>query len=262
MLSFPTFPSLSLGPITLYTFGLFVALGVIVGIQIAARRNERFGVPRAETERVAFILVVVGVIGARLTWVISNWDQIDNPIDIIAVWEGGLQFSGGFVAALIVAPFITRKMRGAKRMALVDGAAIGLACGQCIGRCGCIAVGEHLGDKTDFFLGWTYTGGVTREGPLEVGQTYHNTAIYELLWLMPVIGIMLWLDRRGSKPGVISGFFMIAYGVLRFLTDFLRSYDDTMYGLTGAQWTSIVLVPAGIIVLARAQRAKPDLATV
>ena len=256
MIAFPTFPTIELGPITLHTFGLFVAVGVIVGASVAARRNVCFGVPREQTERAAFIMVIAGLIGARLTWVLSSLEQIKNPIDVIAVWDGGMQFSGGFVAALLIAPWATKDMRKDNRWNLIDGSALGLAVGQMFGRCGCMSVGEHLGHQTDFFLGWKYTGGTTREGNLEVGQTYHNTSLYEFLWLIPVIGVMVFLDRKGAKPGVLAGVFMVSYGTLRFLTDFLRAYDTLLFGLTGAQYMCLVLVPAGVVVLTRALRGR------
>lgn len=256
MIAFPTFPTFGIGPVQLHTFGLFVALGMIVGTAVAARRNARFGVPREQTERAAFIFVIAGLIGARLTWVVTNLEAIKSPLDVIAVWNGGMQFSGGFVAALLVAPWATRGIRRGNRFNLVDGAAMGMAVGQAIGRCGCMSVGEHLGHQTDFILGWRYTGGETREGPLTVGETYHNASLYEFLWLLPMIAVLVWLDRRGAKPGVLTGVFLVGYGTLRFLTDFLRAYDTTLYGLTGAQYMCLVLVPVGTVILVRALRGR------
>jgi phosphatidylglycerol---prolipoprotein diacylglyceryl transferase len=248
-IAFPTFPVIEIGPFSIMTFGVFVALGVIVGIWVAARRNERFGIARGETERVGIILVLVGFLGARLLWVFTHLGEINSPLDVIAVWDGGLQFSGGFITAIVVAPFITRRWPKEQRWNLLDGAVLGLAVGQAIGRLGCVAVGEHLGAPTDFFLGWTYTGGVVVEGPLEVGVTYHNAALYEFLWLIPVIILLVVLDRRHVPPGIMTGTFAIAYGVLRFLTDFLRINDRTLFGLTGAQYMTIALVAFGIIVI-------------
>lgn len=263
---FPTFPSVSIGPVTLMTFGLIVAVGVLAGVWVAARRNERFGIPRGETERVAITLVVIGFIGARLLWVATHWSSISSPIDIIAVWDGGLQFTGGFITAILVAPLVTRKWPKDKRWDLLDGAVLGLAVGQMIGRLGCIAVGEHLGGPTDFFLGWTYTGGVVVEGPLEEGVTYHNAALYEFLWLIPIILVLVYLDRRKVPAGVMAGTFAVMYGVFRFLTDFVRINDRTLYGLTGAQYMTIVLTLFGIGVIwyslrrARREREQPVLA--
>lgn len=261
-IAFPTFPSISIGPITVMTFGIFVAIGVLAGVYVAARRNERYGIARGETERVAIILVVIGFIGARLLWVATHWSEINSPLDIIAVWDGGLQFTGGFVTAILVAPFVTRNWPKDKRWELLDGAVLGLAVGQMIGRLGCIAVGEHLGGPTDFFLGWTYTGGAVIEGPLQVGVTYHNAALYEALWLVPIILVLLYLDHRKVPAGVMAGTFAVLYGVFRFLTDFVRINDRTLFGLTGAQYMTIVLTLFGVAViwyaLRRARQPQPE----
>jgi prolipoprotein diacylglyceryl transferase len=243
---YETFPTIQLGPLTIRVFGLLVALGMVIGILVAARRNERYAVPRGETERVGFWLVIIGLVGARLTWVLSHLELIDSPLDVVAVWEGGLQFTGGFVAAALAAPLLTRSWPKGQRWVFLDGAVLGLAIGQMIGRLGCYAVGEHLGGPTGFPLGVTYLGGTVIEGPLEVGVTYHNTALYELLWLMPIIVALLWLDRRGARAGVMTAVFAISYGTLRFLTDFLRINDQTLLGLTGAQYGSILLVGVGV----------------
>jgi len=259
---YETFPTIEIGPLTIRVFGLMVALGMVVGIIVAARRNERFGVPRGETERVGFWLVVVGLVGARLAWVLTNLEQIESPIDVIAVWEGGLQFTGGFVAAALLAPVLTRSWPKGQRWVFLDGAVLGLAIGQMIGRIGCYAVGEHLGGETDFFLGVTYQGGDTIEGPLEVGVTYHNTALYEFLWLIPIIVILLVLDRRGVRPGIMTGTFAVLYATMRFLTDFLRTFDTTFAGLTGAQYASMALLAVGIAILATtSRRDDPAVAT-
>jgi phosphatidylglycerol:prolipoprotein diacylglycerol transferase len=254
---YETFPTIQLGPLTIRVFGLMVALGMVLGILVAARRNERFGVPRGETERVGFWLVVIGLVGARLTWVLSHLELIRSPLDVIAVWEGGLQFTGGFVAAAVAAPLLTRSWPGHRRWVFLDGAVLGLAIGQLIGRIGCYAVGEHLGGSTGFFLGVTYRGGPTIEGPLQVGVTYHNAALYEILWLVPIIAALLWLDRRGARAGLMTAVFAISYGTFRFLTDFVRAYDQTLLGLTGAQYGSILLVAVGIWLLLRVRRAGP-----
>lgn len=246
---FPTYPAIEIGPLRLMTFGLFVALGVIIGIYVAARRNERFGIKRSETERVALILVGLGFVGARLLWVVTHWEEIQSPIDVIAVWDGGLQFSGGFITAILIAPLVTRKWPKDRRWELLDGAVLGLAVGQAIGRLGCVAVGEHLGGPTDFFLGWTYTGGTVIEGPLEVGVTYHNAALYEFFWLLPIIAILYILDRRHAPSGIMAGTFAVLYGVGRFLTDFVRINDERLFGLTGAQYMTIVLTAFGVWVI-------------
>ena len=131
---------------------------------------------------------------------------------------------------------------------------LGLAVGQAIGRLGCFAVGEHFGGPTDFFLGITYQGGEVVEGPLQVGVTYHSTALYEILWLIPIIILLFWQDRRGVRPGIMAGTFAVSYAVCRFATDALRTNDERVLGLTGAQYMTIVLFLFGLWVLWNARR--------
>src|SRR3954466_6655474 len=97
-----------------------VALGLMVGAVVASRRGERFGVPSDDTIALATRLVVAGVIGARITWVLTHLDQIDSPVDVVAVWEGGLQFSGGFIAAIVVGFPTFRKWSRLTRWRMLD----------------------------------------------------------------------------------------------------------------------------------------------
>ncbi|MGF1646921.1 MAG: prolipoprotein diacylglyceryl transferase [Kineosporiaceae bacterium] len=252
---YTSFPEIPLGPITLQTFGLCVAVGVILGAWLTVRRNRRLGISVDQSERIIMLLVVAGLVGARLLWVITAWDQIESPIDVIAVWNGGLQFSGGFIAALLLAPVLTRRLSSEQRWHLLDGAAMGLALGLAIGRIGCYAVGEHLGGPTSFPLGITYQGGPTVEGPLAVGETYWSTPVLEFLYVLVILGIMLWVDRRGTAgAGTIAGIFCALYAVARFGSDFLREFDQQLFGLTGAQYMTFALVVLGAWFLWTARR--------
>jgi phosphatidylglycerol:prolipoprotein diacylglycerol transferase len=262
VIPYTTFPTIELGPLTLRTFGLFVALGVLVGAWLAARYTERFGISRDETYRVATWMVLAGIIGSRLTWAATHTDAIENPIDVIAIWEGGIQFSGGFIAALIVGlPFFKRWSR-LQRWQVLDGFSFGLAIGLALGRLGCYSVGEHFGRTSDFFLATRYDGGEVREPelgdvPLLTGTSFHNTSLYELLYLLVLfagMAVVIWqVHRRGLevKPGTLVGVFLAYYGVARFLSDTLRVNDERLLHMTGAQWMSLVMVPAGAWILLR-----------
>ena len=268
VIPYTTFPTIELGPFNLRTFGLMVAIGVLLGAWVAASYIERFGVPRDDTYRVATYMVLAGIIGSRLTWAATHTDQIENPIDVIAIWEGGIQFSGGFVCALIVGlPFFKRWNR-LQRWRVLDGYSLGLALGLALGRIGCYSVGEHFGRTSDFFLASRYDGGDVREPslgdqPLLVGTTFHNTSLYEFGYMMLLFAgmgaLVLAARRRGREvsPGTLTGIFVLYYGVARFLSDALRVNDERIGGLTGAQWMCLVMIPAGAWILAK---VRPGLA--
>jgi phosphatidylglycerol:prolipoprotein diacylglycerol transferase len=248
---YTTFPQIDLGPFSLRTFGLMFALGVVAGVTVAVRWGERYGVSGDEIVSLGTRMVVAGVIGSRITWVLTNLDALDSPWDAFAIWQGGLQYSGGFVAALIVGYPTFRHWSTLTKGRMLDAACLGLTAGIVLGRVGCYSVGEHFGGTTSFFLGTRYDGGVTRE-PAVVGQVIHNTALYEAILLVPLAGLLWWLMRRGAAPGTAAGVFGIWYSVCRFSLDFLRVNDETVLGLTGAQWTCLVIVlPLAIYVLVR-----------
>ena len=160
---YTTFPTIELGPLSLRTFGLVVAVGVLLGAWLAARYGEEHNIPRDTTYSLAMRMVVVGVIGSRITWVLSHLDEIDSPVDVIAIWEGGLQFSGGFVFAVIAGYPVYRHWNRLTRWHSLDGYAYGSAIGLGIGRIGCYSVGEHFGSLTSFPLAVRYDGGSVRE---------------------------------------------------------------------------------------------------
>jgi phosphatidylglycerol:prolipoprotein diacylglycerol transferase len=261
---YTTFPDIPLGPITLRTFGVMVGIGVLVGAWIGARVAESdWDLPRQETYRIATRMVIAAIIGARLTWVLTHPEEIDRPLDVIAVWQGGLQFAGGFIAAVAVGIPTIRTWHRHLRWGAADAYLYGLAAGLAIGRVGCYAVGEHFGGPTSFFLASRWEGGVppdVREPtlggiPIEQGTVFHNTSLYEFLHLVGLFLLLTWLRRRGASTGVLAGVFCLWYGVARLLTDFLRVNDELTLGLTGAQWMCLALIPTGLWILLRVRPA-------
>lgn len=260
---YTTFPQISLGPLELRTFGFVVAIGVLVGAWLAARYGEEHGIPRDTTYSLAMRMVVAGVIGARLTWVLSHLESIDSPVDVIAIWEGGLQFSGGFLVAVIAGYPIYRHWNRLTRWHSLDGYAYGLAIGLAIGRIACYSVGEHFGRRTSFALGVRYDGGSVRESslgdlPLAKGMVFHHTALYELLYLVVLFLLLTWLlhlRRERPGPGTAMAIFCAWYGIARFASDSLRVNDERVLGLTGAQYLCLLLLPTSAWIWFRVRRA-------
>jgi phosphatidylglycerol---prolipoprotein diacylglyceryl transferase len=258
-----TFPQL--GPF--HTFGLLVALGVLFGVYMMAVHMERVGgVDRDTIYRFAVPVLVVAFVGARLTWVITNFRDIHSPLDVIAVWKGGLQFAGGFIGGTVMVVRWLRQHPDVHRWRFLDSVALSVTGGLAVGRIGCYSVGEHLGKSTSFLLGVKYLGGATREGtvngvpfagpnggpPLAAGEVIHNTALYEFGHLVVLLGVLLLLRHRAKvRDGTLFVVFLVWYAVGRFLTDFLRAYDRTKFGLTGAQWLSLLMFVGAVAVSER-----------
>lgn len=260
MIPYHTFPGFDLGPLTIRTFGLMVGLGLLLGSAVFVRHGARSGIEPARLERLALWTVVLGVVGSRLLFVITDLGAfVDRPWAVFALWEGGLEFSGGFLVAVAYLLWWLRRNRDVPGLLMSDGMVLGLSVGLAIGRIGCYAVGEHLGGTTDFFLAVHYLGGETREGPIPVGAHIHNTALYEILLLLPLIALLFWMRRRGVPRGWMTATFLLWYGVQRFATDFFRAYDNTVLGLTGAQFMCIGLFTAGaaMAVWLRRRAARP-----
>jgi phosphatidylglycerol:prolipoprotein diacylglycerol transferase len=259
---YTTFPTISLGPLDLRTFGFVVAIGVVIGAWLAARYGEEHGVPRDTTYSLAMRMVLAGVIGSRITWVLSHLEDLDSPLDAIAIWKGGLQFSGGFVFAVIAGYPVYRHWNRLTRWHSLDGYAYGLSIGLGIGRIACYSVGEHFGRLSSFALAVRYEGGSVREGsigdlPLEKGMVFHNTALYELIYMAALFLLLTWLLHLRSRrpgPGTAMGIFCLWYGVSRFASDSLRVNDERVLGLTGAQFMCLGLLATGAWVLLRVRR--------
>jgi hypothetical protein len=104
-----SFPEIPLGPVDVRVYGLAVAIGVLVGAWLMTRSNLRHGIPADVSRHLVIMLVAGGLVGACLAWVLPNLDRIDSPLDVVAVWDGGLTLSGGFLAAAVTIPYLTRR---------------------------------------------------------------------------------------------------------------------------------------------------------
>ena len=105
------------GKISLYTYGLFVALGFFVGMTLAQKEARRLGRDPNQIMDVGFFLLIAALVGARLFYVLVNANVfIEDPLEVLRIWNGGLVYYGGFLGALITAIVFVRKKRCKKEM--------------------------------------------------------------------------------------------------------------------------------------------------
>jgi phosphatidylglycerol---prolipoprotein diacylglyceryl transferase len=231
-----------LGPLTIRTYGAMVAIAFLASLQMArkAARARRIGEPFL-LDLVA-ILIVTGLLGARLFYILVNLSYFrEHPAESFKVWEGGLVFYGGFLLASLVGAIFTR-YRGYAVAEVADCLAPALALGQGIGRWGCFFAGCCYGKPTP--VPW----GVRFKDPASLaplGVQLHPVQIYESVGDF-LIAALLWsiLSRRKESHGDIFWFYVLLYGILRFMMETLRGDDrGPLYGgLAPSQIIALVAI--------------------
>jgi phosphatidylglycerol:prolipoprotein diacylglycerol transferase len=236
--------------------GLFTAVGVIVGVAVAATFGRRAGFNEDSIYNVALALVIGGIIGARSLYVIENWSQFDDNIgDIFAVNTGGISIYGALIGGTLGAwgYAMVSKLPDIPRAA--DIAAMGGIMGMAVGRIGDVINGEHFAKSTDLPWGVSYTDpnspSYLRFGGPDAVQ--HPAVAYELLGDLVIFAVLVLIYSRVRRSGVTFFSWMLLYGALRLGVSFFRLDDIVWLGLEMAQLIAIasmaVAVPAIIYLL-------------
>jgi phosphatidylglycerol:prolipoprotein diacylglycerol transferase len=208
-----------------------------------------------ELDDLLFYGVLGVILGGRLGEVLfyEPGFYFSHPLEILAVWKGGMSFHGGFLGVLS-ATLWWAKRRQKSFWALMDFAAPLTPLGLMAGRIGNFINGEIWGRVASPDLPWAMVFPRAGDGlPRHPAQLYH--ALGEGLLLF----IVLWLFSRRPKPaGAVSGLFLAGYGICRFAVEFFREPDNGIFGLSYTvdmgQWLSLPMILAGIALLAWAYR--------
>lgn len=252
----------SLGPVTIRWYGLLIASAVVLGLLLSQRlaRHRRIN-PEILGDLVVW-LVIAAIPCARLYYVLFQWDYYSqHPEQIIAIWRGGIAIHGAIIGGGIALLLFCR-LKKISFWQLGDLVAPALILGQAIGRWGNFFNSEAFGGPTD--LPWKLFIPVAQRPPGYTQFAYfHPTFLYESLWNLGVLGLLLTLFFRypKAKPGTILLVYAIAYSIGRFWIEGLRT-DSLMLGpLRIAQFVSLVEIALGLLGLLwlyRLQRPLPD----
>ena len=221
--------------------GLLIALGILAVVVLAHRDEERLGLPRDTSIDMALCVVPLGVIGARLYYVLFRWDiYAGNPISALYVWEGGLAIYGGLIGGALGAVLLA-KFKHLKLASLFDLVIPYVLLAQAIGRWGNFFNGEAYGQAV--------TDAALQFFPYAVnigGSWYQATFFYESM--ADLVGfLILFLTRKRWQSGDGLPLYAIVYGIPRFIIEGLRS-DSLYVGNTGirvSQALSALLVLLG-----------------
>lgn len=236
----------SLGPLEVRWYGVIIALGIILAFIVAQREMVKRGFHPEYLTDLLIWAVPLAIVGARIYYVIFKWDfYSQNPEKIIQIWNGGIAIHGALIASFLTAYFFTKK-RGTSFWKLTDVVAPSLLIGQAVGRWGNFMNQEaHGGEVTRTFLENLMLPNWIIEQMYIDGKYYHPTFLYESVWNIIGVIILISLRKVNLRRGEIFLLYIIWYSVGRFFIEGMRT--DSLY-LIGDLRTAQVVSLLGIII--------------
>ena len=253
--------AIELGSIQIHWYGLIIGFGVLLGLIIALRESERRGLDKEIFTDMILFAVPIAIICARIYYVIFQWDYYSqNPGDIIKIWNGGIAIHGALIGSVLTA-IIFARIKKVSFWKLADIAAPSLLLGQAIGRWGNFMNQEaHGGEVTRAFLENLYLPDFIINQMYINGTYYHPTFLYESVWNIVGVIILLLLRKVNLRRGELFLTYVLWYSIGRFFVEGLRT-DSLMLtdSLRIAQVISIVLVIVAVsLILYRRVRGQAD----
>ena len=239
-------------------YGIIIGIGILVGLLIAVAEEKRTGQKEEDYYDLAIYAVIFAIIGARAYYVIFSWDMYkDDLLSILNIRQGGLAIYGGVIAAVITV-LIFARIKKLSAPLLMDTAGLGLVAGQMIGRWGNFFNREAFGEYTDSLLAMQLPVDAVRSSDITElmrehmetvdGVSYiqvHPTYLYESLWCMMVLIIMLLYRKHKKFDGEVFLVYLLGYGLGRVWIEGLRT-DQLLLPVVGLPVSQIL---AGVIVV-------------
>jgi len=238
-----------IGPLTLHTYGVLLALAFLVGLWVVSREAKRAGLDAAVITDMAVYVLIGGLVGAKLLLLLVEWSYYSkHPGEIWGLLQSGGVFYGGLLGAFPVAWWFARRhhLDGWKT---ADVLAPGVAIGQAIGRLGCFAAGCCYGRPAN--VPWAVTFHdvyATRQVGTPLDTPLHPTQLYESLATLAIFIFLKWLAGRKRFDGQVTLAYVFLYALARFVIEFYRG--DAVRGMVLGGWLSTSQFIAILMVLA------------
>jgi phosphatidylglycerol:prolipoprotein diacylglycerol transferase len=236
---------LELGPLTIYSYGLMMAIAFLTAGYLTGVEMKRKGLPGELASAMMLWAVVGGLAGARVLEVVNDWGAfVRDPLRFLLsgagfVWYGGL--IGGFVAVSAV----IRRHR-LPWLVTVDCIAPGLVLAHAIGRIGCLLAGDgDWGHETTVPWGMAYPNAIAG-WDYPPGVLVHPAPIYESLAYAAVFALLWSMRKRPHADGALLWWYLILASAARFMIEFVRINPRIVLGLTEAQLISLALAAIGV----------------
>ncbi len=251
----------TIGPFTVYSYGLMLGLAFIAGSFILSAEFKRVNLKDTYASEITLISIVLGVAGSKLFHLIENWSLfLDNPGMIFS--PGGLTYYGGFILVTTAIAFYTKRKK-LNFLMVTDLLVPSLAIAYGIGRIGCHLAGDgDYGIPTTLPWGMSYANGIVKPSEMFAGSNYaaqypnaifpnttplHPTPLYEFFAAVIIFMILWQFRKKFSTPGKLFMLYLILSGIARLTVEFLRLNPELLFGLTQAQLISVVLIIVGSI---------------
>lgn len=230
----------TIGSWPVYWYGILISSAFIIGVFLSQHLAKKRGYNLDALWTIFLVMIPCAVIGARLYYVVFNWDFYSaNPAAIVRVWKGGLAVHGGILGGILAVLLCCRKYK-MDVFGVLDCIAPSLALGQTIGRWGNFFNGEAYGGVTD--LPW---GIHVPDDPF----LHHPTFLYESVWDLLLFFLLLKVFPKAKRTGNVTCVYFIVYSVGRFFIEGLRT-DSLMIGpFRQAQVLSLFLIVIAVVIL-------------
>jgi len=247
--------ALQLGPLAVHWYGLtyLAAFGLFFFLATLRLKHQPYASitgpgawSRQDIEDILFLGVMGVVIGGRIGYCLfyKPGYYLSHPLQILAVWQGGMSFHGGLLGVLVSQVWFARS-RQRPWLQVMDFIAPCVPTGLAAGRVGNFINGELWGRFSDPDLPW----GMVFPGSGSM-LPRHPSQVYQFLMEGLLLFVLLWLYARGARrTGQVSGAFLVGYGMFRFIAEFFREPDDFLgilsLGLSMGQWLCVPMILGG-----------------
>lgn len=247
--------ALQLGPFSIRWYALCIVSGLVLAVYLSMREAPRKNIRPDDILDFILIAFPLAIVGARIYYVAFEWkNYVNNPTEIIAIWNGGIAIYGGLITGAIVLYFYSQR-KFINTLDFLDIAAPGVMIAQSIGRWGNFVNQEAYGAVVKSL---DYLPAFIRNQMYIDGAYRQPTFLYESMWNLLGFVIILILRRRPNflKRGEITAFYLIWYGFGRMIIEGMRTDSLMLAGLRVSQWLSAILILAGLALILY-QRRQP-----
>ena len=252
---------LEIGSVTLYTYGLLLAVSYLLGLWLAITRAKRRGLNANRVLDLGIYIIIAALVGAKLLLLIVDFDTYwKDPRQLLTLVQSAGVFYGGLILAVAVAFWYILK-HGLPLWTTCDVFAPAIALGHVTGRLGCLAAGCCYGKPTDVPWAIVFTNPLAANQGTPLGIALHPTQLYEAGAELLILGLLLATERRGRPfPGRTFWAYMFLYAVSRYVIEIYRGDPRGVVpylGISTSQFISLILGPLSLIMLLWLSRTVP-----